>query len=352
MGHQADDNAELVLMFLIRGSGPVGFSGIPPIRDGRFVRPLIRTSREEIAVFLRSSGLSAMLDPSNTDLRFTRNRIRQLLIPLLQNEFNPRIVESLNRFADIQRDEISWTDELVRNLFSSAVVSRESGRLCLAGAVIRRQPRALRRRTLRLAVAEAKGDLRRVGLTHVDAVLRLLESQRTQGRLDLPGGIVVRKLYAPDELLEVQGPHRMEGCAASDGEVPLYEYTVTSPDRLPQIVTLKEVGMQIRFSIVGGSRLPPTGEAGQQVAFFDMDRLQFPLVIRNRRAGDRFCPLGLKGSQKVKKFFIDRKVPRPLRGRCPLLLSGERIVWVVGHRTDATARVTPVTRRIVKAELV
>ena len=99
------------------------------------------------------------------------------------------------------------------------------------------------------------------------------------------------------------------------------------------------------------AQLPDLDLAGNRIAFFDMDRIRFPFVIRNFRPGDRFSPLGLDGSQKLKKFFIDHKISRLDRAKCPIVLSQHRIIWVVGHRLDNSAKLSPQTRRILKAEL-
>jgi tRNA(Ile)-lysidine synthase len=112
-----------------------------------------------------------------------------------------------------------------------------------------------------------------------------------------------------------------------------------------------EAGVRVVFSLFAAGAPQDFDQAGQQQAFFDMDKLHFPLVVRNIRPGDRFLPLGAGGTQKVKKYFIDHKVPAKHRASCPLLVSEQQIVWVVGHRVAETAKVTASTARVLKAEV-
>ena len=126
-----------------------------------------------------------------------------------------------------------------------------------------------------------------------------------------------------------------------------YLYTIGAPG----VISITETGAIIRLAEIRKEELPDFKEVAPTTAFFDMKCIQFPLVIRNFRPGDRFSPLGLEGSQKVKKFFIDHKIPENQRRTCPLLLSHDKIIWIAGHRMDNCARVFAETRRIMKAEV-
>jgi tRNA(Ile)-lysidine synthase len=130
---------------------------------------------------------------------------------------------------------------------------------------------------------------------------------------------------------------------------PDYEYRLSKPGE----IFIKEATLQIRFSEIPKEHTSdwhPSGH-GTRAAFFDMDKIRFPLVIRNFRPGDRFSPLGMIGRQKLKKFFIDHKVSRTERTKCPIVLSRNEIIWVAGHRLDNAVKIGPQTHRILKAEL-
>jgi len=119
----------------------------------------------------------------------------------------------------------------------------------------------------------------------------------------------------------------------------------------PGTLSIKEAGASIILCAIDSNDLPDFKKAGTHIAFFDWDRLSFPVVVRNLRPGDRFSPLGVRGSQKVKKYFINQKIPALERRKCPLLLSGGNIIWLAGHRIDNAVKLEPQTRRVLKAEL-
>ena len=186
LGHHADDNAELVLMYLLRGSGPVGISGIPPMRDGRYVRPMMDLNRRRIIEFLSENSISYITDSSNTDTRYLRNRIRHQLIPLLRNDYNPDISGTLNRLADILRAEESWLAATVRELFDRCLLAEDPDRVILSVPELRKMAAAPRRRVIRMAILRVKGNLRRIGLVHVDRLAMEILDGGSRGRQNGP----------------------------------------------------------------------------------------------------------------------------------------------------------------------
>jgi len=351
LGHQADDNAELVLMFMIRGSGPVGFAGIPPVRADRIIRPLIRLPRRDILDYLKTVGLAYVTDRSNRDMRFMRNRIRSHLVPLLRRSYNPKISEALNRLADIQREEQNWIGSIVDTLYRDMRLTDDANRLQLSIAQLVRQPKAAQRRIIRKAIGEIKGDLRRISFSHVRAAVDLLSVDRPDGMLDLPDGIILERKGNVLRVSGRSGPARPKPGAVEEIYPLTFCYGVKKPDEAAVIVTVEEIDCRVIFSTVAAGASENLRQAGQQVAFFDMNSLFFPLMLRNARAGDRFRPFGLKGTQKIKKYFIDHKVPREKRRSCPVLLSGDSIIWLMGHRLADDCRVTPATRELLRAEI-
>lgn len=344
VGHNANDNAESVLLFLLRGSGPGGLGGIRPTIADRLIRPLIDLKRAEIERYIRQVGIRFVSDRSNRDLEFVRNRIRHRLLPLVQREFNPAVIDGLNRLATIARDEEVWLRPLISRHFAAAVVSKSSRRLDLSIHALQAMPRALQRRVLRMGLEEIQGNLRRVGFNHVEAVRSLCEKPEDEGSLHLPGNIRVR---SGNTILTIdRGAVRPKTTGVP--ATPAYEHRIDSPDCT---VVLESIGRRVRFATVASAVAFPGRNAGQVVAFFDMNKLVFPLVLRGVRAGDRFSPMGVHGSQKVKKFFIDHKVPKAERASCPVLISGGTIVWLVGHRIDDAYAATARSRGVLKVEL-
>lgn len=350
VGHNANDNAESVLLFLLRGSGPGGLGGIRPKVADRIIRPMIRLRRSQIEQYLSHRELCFVSDRTNLDLRFVRNRIRHRLLPVIQNEFNPAIVEGLNRLAHIVRDEETWLQSLTKGRLEALIESRSAGRIDLAVSGLREMPPALQRRVLRVAVAEVKGNLRRIGYTHVESIRSLCETTDGGGFVDLPGNLCARR--ERQMLTVIRGePKAAPRDASGVPPTPRFEYRIDSPQLLPCTLNIEPISRGIRFFLVDPAGVADGRNAGQDAAFFDMNKLVFPLVLRGVRAGDRFSPAGVHGSQKVKKFFIDHKVPRAERTMCPVLVSAGTIVWLVGHRIDDAFAATADSRSVLKVEL-
>lgn len=347
IGHHSNDNAELVLMNLLRGSGPLGLSGIAPVRDGKIFRPLIHLKRSEIVDYIAEKKLPFVADASNADLSFRRNRIRHHLIPELEKAYNPAIIETLNRLGTIMRAEDQWFENILSKDFNNCISVKGPDTVSIDLDRFKGLAAAARRRIIRRAILSVKKDLRRITLAHIDAVLTLIDKSPGVGCLSLPDGIRVI-LRSADLTIDNS---KSDASVSSDGSngsaVIVYQYTITPPGAL----SIQEAGATIKLAEIGADDLPDFNTVGKNLAFFDMDSLQFPLVVRNRRPGDRFSPLGLNGTQKVKKYFIDNKIPGPRRRLCPLLLSAGKIIWIAGHRIDNCVKVVSTTRRILRAEL-
>jgi tRNA(Ile)-lysidine synthase len=346
LGHTRDDQAESFLLRLLRGSGSRGLAGTYPVVDGLIVRPLIEQRRSDLLTHLRDRGLRYRIDPTNRDTTLTRNRIRRRLLPLLTREFNPRVVDALSQASDLLRDEDAYIGSLAEKEFRS-LSSIRGGAIAFEGRALAGLPPALRRRVLRLALAAVRGGLQRISLRHVEESLRLLDPPGGRRSVSLPDGIrVIRK--GDDLLVERRGP---VGAAETADENSLCREALCP---VPGEVPLAGFGLRLRASVRPRHLVLRDHAAlkrgGNDRAYLDADLLPGPLLIRPRRPGDRFVPLGAPGTRKVKAFLIDRKVPVDERGGIPLVLSGERIAWVVGHAIDDRFKVTAATRRVLVLE--
>jgi tRNA(Ile)-lysidine synthase len=351
LGHHADDNAESILMFIIKGTGPAGMAGIAPVREERIIRPLIRLTRRQIMSYLEAKGLSHVTDSSNLDPDFMRNRIRHHLIPVLQSAYNPGIIQTLNRFGEIFRSEEEWLRDVLDPVFESVVTHTEKNSVRLSLKGLRGLHEAVRRRVIRKAIAAVKGDLRRISFAHVAAATRLLRADCEGRSLDFPDRIRIQKIGDALVITQEKRDLRKISTKAFRTQPEACRYHIEEPGDAPETLHIEKAGLWLRLTSISVENLPELHKTGQQVAFFDMSKLQFPLLLRDFQPGDRFTPLGIKGSQKVKKFFIDHKIPRDQRQRCLILLSGNRIAWVVGYRIGEQFRIEPETRRILKIEL-
>lgn len=353
LGHHSDDNAEQVLLNLLRGSGPHGLAGIAPRRRDGIVRPLIRLRHAELTAYLDARGIPYLNDPSNSDLHHPRNRIRHELLPHLAKAYNPRVVPALNRLADILREEQDWMAGLVGPLLESCIVSRGPNSISLRVSSLKQCHPAAQRRVIRSAIDQIKGNLRQFGQTHFLAIIDLIDPAASQSRIDLPGRI---RASCQGAVLTLEQHRRSlretpEDPVFSQGPSP-FHFNVPFPPvpgGMPVRVTLPGMNRQIVLSALRPDQTPPCHNAGQAIAFFDMDALSFPMTLRNWRPGDRFTPLGMKERLRIDRFLANQQVPKPERLFVPVLEAGGKIIWVVGHRMDDRVKIHPSTRRVLKA---
>lgn len=318
LAHHADDQAETVLMRLLRGSGTTGLSGMAYRNSRGYLRPLLEIPRSDIEQYLRTCGLEWREDASNSDTAYLRNRIRHQLLPQLE-EYNPAIRACLAATASILSDDETLLSELAEQAFSESCRMGEGKVVCSVGQLCSLNP-ALRRRVLRHAYKMLTGTLAGVGLPHIDALCDQIYSGRPNSRLSLPHGVTAVREY--DHLVWMQ---------TGDGQPETgFELLITEPGcyQLP-------CGGSIAVDVTGRSSFP----TDPGTACFDIDRTPFPWVVRTFRPGDRMTPLGMSGRKKVKDIFIDRKIPLSERKRIPLLFSGDELIWIAGVCVSESCRV-------------
>lgn len=331
LGHHREDQAETVLLRLLRGAAGSGLAGMRPrTGGGLFVRPLLDISRREIEAYLGKAGIDWREDSSNVDIHFLRNRIRHELLPLLCT-YNPQVVESLNNTAAVLAVDEELLCAVTADAYRRCATSTGTA-VTLDLQAVAGEHDAFRPRLYRLALAAVKGDLRRISFRHIRGVEGLVASELPNGRIDLPDGIRVTKEY-----------ERLRFTAVNEALPPEeFELTITHPGsyRLPCGQTLTVESLAV---LPAGWR-----SSGLNAVFVCPEDLPFPWTVRYFRAGDRFMPLGMGGEKKLKDLFIDRKLPLPQRRRVPLLLSGGRIFWVGGVQLSELARLSGDEQAVVR----
>ncbi len=349
LGHTADDQAETVLMHIVRGSGLAGLRGMRPasplapwMREGlalerppRLARPLLSLTRAQTAAYCAAAGLSPAQDAWNQDPRFLRVRLRQEVLPLLET-INPRVRAALLRLAELAARQEEDLERLLDERWP-ALAAREGEVVRLDLAAWRGLPPTLRLQALRRAVGQVRGH--QEDLTWEAAVAAaLLDERAVGGEAALAEDLVARREY---------GAIAVGRRAALVGASPW-------PELGAGLVPLKVPG---RTDLPGGHALLAEAlpreqadyrAAGSLEAYLDARSCGARLWLRTRRPGDRFRPLGLGGQKKLQDFLIDEKVPRAERDRVPLVVSPRGIAWVVGYRLDERFRVRPETRRVLR----
>ena len=328
LGHHRGDQAETVLMHLLRGAGSVGLKGMLPVRDGKFIRPFLNFSRGEIQAYVTGLGLQPRTDSTNLESNCLRNRIRLELIPLLEQLYNPNLQNTLNQTAKLLRVESDYLEGAAREAFEACREKSDTADVVVLNRhTFLRNHLAVRHRILRCAIGEIFGGMRSFYFNHFAEMLKLIAGETPNASLNLPDNLRLQRAYNRlifHKLVAV--PNEFE-----------YEVVVPGTTNLPML--------NARLIATIEASQPPKIRDGKFHAVFD--GLKFPLKLRNRRDGDRFQPFGMRGSKKVKDFLIDSKVPRHERDSVPILVSGEDIVWVVGHRTSERFKVGGETKRCV-----
>jgi tRNA(Ile)-lysidine synthase len=343
LGHTRDDQAETVLLRLTRGAGLRGLAGMHP-RNGTIVRPLLDCRRSELRGCLDALGVAFATDESNADVSVPRNRVRHELLPLLGRRFNPRIVDVLAREAELAREEWQWRQQQADELFDRACrVGPRQGVWSLDITLLNRVPLALRRAVVCRAMHDAAGD-RSVGFEHVQAVLGLLE-EGARGAIDAPG----QRAERVGRLVVLAGrPPGSVGRPKAPDPVNFFRY----PLSIPGEVALPESGCVLAAELPVPEDLSGELGRGADAVMVRRDACREPLAVRNRRPGDRFHPAWLRGRKKLQDYFVDRKVPRPLRDRVPLVVDGDdRIVWVAGHAVAEEFRVTAASQAVLTLKI-
>ena len=334
LGHNLNDQAETVLMRLLRGSGPSGLAGIPPVRESLYIRPLLDLNREDILAYLESHSLSYVTDSSNLQTESLRNEIRLEWMPRLL-KLQPRLVEHLGNLAGVLREENRYMDQQAEVWADQTAKKPTAHEVAVPVPALLALPAALRNRVIRFILGKVKEDLRRIDQDHIRAVYGLAAGERPQGRLDLPQGLRVERTY--DTLLVTRVPPR---------DYPTFSYDLEGPGK----IYIAEIERSITISI-SQEKPEQLADTSPDTAYLDGDKLRFPLVLRNFEPGDRFIPLGMPGHRKVKDFFIDLKIPSQERASTPILLYQQKPVWICGLRIDDRFKVTPGTRKVLKATL-
>ena len=355
LGHTSDDQAETILMHVVRGSGLTGLRGMAAYSarrvegaEVRFVRPLLAVTRADTEAYCRALGLRPRMDESNRSPDFTRNRVRAELLPLLE-ELNPSVRDALLRLSTAAARELSYLDGEVDRLWQDAAEVGQD-RVALDRRTIGRLPTALRAHALRRAVAAVKGDLDGVHLRHADDMMRLLKGPAGRS-IDLPGGLRFHVGY--DEAIVARADADLCPLPRFEGE-----HALTAPGdtragawRIAVRLVDRPDDDALRRSVDGGAGGTAGGPPADPIARMSRRAVEGGLVLRTRRPGDRFRPLGAPGHKKLQDFMVDAKVPASWRDRVPLVVTPRGIAWVVGWRIAEWSRVTPEDRQVVEISL-
>ncbi len=341
--HHADDQAETVLLALLRGAGLHGLGGIQPVLQGTVIRPLLGVSRHQIEAYAQSAGLAYRVDSSNVSRKYLRNAIRLDLIPFLQQAFQPALVKRLTEYAQLFQEDAFFIDKIAEREYSLLRERNDDLVRFPLAEFVQRAP-TIQRALIYKAFEELTGVRHTLETIHVRAVVELFTRKETGKRLSLPQRVNALRRY---EWGELRRDSQQEAHEPSHVVLAVPGHTTFGG------ICLETTLHDAAAHDLTGSRgsVTFTDTENPLIQQFDYERITSPVSVRFRRAGDRFRPLGMSGHQRVKKFFIDRKVPQEKRQSIPVLADQHGIIWIVGYSIDDRVKITEHTKRIITVKV-
>ncbi len=298
--HNANDQAETIIMRMMRGTGLEGLGGIPVMRDGIYIRPILFLERKAIEDYCEGNNLNPRIDKTNLENIYSRNKIRLDILPYMKENFNPDVVKSINRIELFNKEK--------------AIITR----------VVRKSLT-----TLSKSVYDFE-------MKHIKEVIEL-GNIGTNKRMDLPNGIYAENVYGEIYI------KKKERLLKKETEV---ENLILAKDDIDG----KEVdflGCLIQFKVENKEKNLKFNN-NDLIKYFDYDKINEYVTVRKRKNGDRIIPLGMTGSKKLKDIFINMKVPKDYRDNIPVIQFDDEIAWVLGVKTSNTYKVTNQTKNILK----
>jgi tRNA(Ile)-lysidine synthase len=344
LAHNANDQAETVLMRLIRGSGIEGLRGIRAVRDELYIRPILILTRDEVEAYCEEKQLNARIDRTNLENIYNRNKIRLELIPYIQNNFNSDIIQTLNRFALLVDKDNDFLEGYAEEKFR--LYCRFKKDKIIINAEAFRIKEAVSTRIIRKALQKMLNNLYNIESNHIYDIIHLA-GLGTGKRLMLPSKVLAENVYGDihiyfrrDEELKNTFESVEIKIKGEQGKDLKEGYSVIIPD----------YNIELGLKLINKVESISLGE-NNGVKYFDFDKIKGDIIIRNRKAGDRFHPYGMKGSKKVKDLFIDLKIPQNLREKIPFLCFGEEIAWIIGYRMSEKFKVEKKTNNILEVTI-
>ena len=370
VGHNADDQAETVLMHFLRGAGLAGLRGMLPVTpmcefrllpslcdatcprrdassrnarcDLRLIRPLLEIPRVAIEEYCSRENLEPRHDRTNLDTTYFRNRLRHEVLPFLER-VSPKLRTRLAHTASVAAADFEALTQLRENVWPEAVREELAGAIVFDRGTWSDLPVSLQRSTLRQAAYRLRQSLRDVSFVHVELARQVALTGQTGARATLPMGLELAVGY---DTLTI----RDSTCLPPQPEEPRLRGSDEIVVRAPGVTPLPDTDWVLRAGVMERWDLSQIAtNSDRWTAYFDMEAIAMPIVLRSRQRGDRFRPMGMGyHSVKLSAFMINRKIPHALRESVPLLIVNDEIAWVCGHRVAEAAAVSSSTWRVLK----
>ena len=331
--HNANDQAETILMRIMRGTGLEGLGGIPVEREGKYIRPILFMKREEVEQYCKENNLNPHIDATNLERIYSRNKVRLDILPYMKNNFNPNIVETINRMALLLQDDNEFIEGEVNKAYKDNCFERENS--IVISKNLFNIHSAIVTRVIRKALFAINKSNYDMEMKNIEDIIEL-SNLGTNKRVDLPKDIYAENVYGD---IIIRKKEYIKNKLSN-------ELTLNKKDILHNEVIFDEY--IINFDLVNNKDIKQ--ENDELIKKFDYDKIN-NVTIRYRKDGDRITPLGMKGSKKLKEIFIDMKIPKEKRDEIPLIQFNDEISWIVGIKMSDKFKITKETKHILKVSV-
>lgn len=325
VAHNENDMAETLLMHLCRGTGLKGLAGIKPV-NGNIIRPILYCSRSEIEQYCRDNDIDFCTDSTNLKIDYTRNKVRQILLPWLEKEINSSAGTNIAKAAELLREEENYIEDLAEKLYSKVIISSYEKKLTVNADILMQENAVMRRRVLRLALRTFRKDLKdysRINVENADDILM----GETGRRISLPGNLIVEKSYGDLNIILKTA----EKANTFEYAIPIGERVyVQEANKFIYLSLSEKENLNARFSNICTKTA-------------DYDKINGEIKFRTRCAGDS---IGIRnGRKKLKDLFIDEKVPVQKRDTIPILACGNKVI-LISDRLGEDFYIKPETKKV------
>lgn len=336
VAHNRNDQAETLLMRIMRGTGIDGLAGMS-FKSDDIIRPILDINRWEIEKYVEENSIETVVDKTNLETIYSRNKVRLELIPYIKENFNPNIIDTLFRLSENAKLDSYFLEDFSSKVYKS-ISKEKSTSVVIKSGLFMKEDKAVKNRIIRKAIYNLINTLQGIEEVHISSVVDLFNKGETGKRIDIPNNLLAKVSYN-NLIIEKNINEDMAGVCENKEETIL---------KIGQNY-LEGYNLEINLKIMDRKDIN-FKNVSSNVKFFDYDIMNEEIWIRTRNPGDRFAPIGMKGRKKIKDYFIDEKIPRDLRDEIPLLMCGENIIWVIGYRMSEAYKVKKETRDVLRVE--
>lgn len=333
VAHNRNDQAETVLMRVMRGTGVDGLKGMDFV-NGDIVRPLLNVPRADIEKYCEERGLEPRIDRTNFENIYARNKVRLELIPYIEKNFNQNLIDTVCRMSDIIRKDAEYLERVSEKEYRDIALCEKHNIVSLDNEKFKKLDMAIRYRVGRIAISKVLGNLEGLEEKHVRILSEFSEMSKTGKSIDLVRGLVAKLSY---DKLSIEKSEKKSGIRYN------YKMEIGKP------LQIKEIGATIKSSLTDVDSVE-LGLKERYTKHFDYDEVSEDISIRNRLPGDKVHLLGMSGRKKLKDYYIDEKIPKDERDHIPLVEIDGEIVWIIGYRTSDKAKITSKTKTVLTIE--